>query len=474
MPKRKKNHHKVHNQNRKNQKASNSRLASDSGASGLGDRGNGYFPARQHHNAWQQDKIYSDLFYTDWQAKKIVTIPVDDMLRNGWKYTGIDDNNIKKLTAYQKNLGLSKTLRQALMLERLQGGCVIFLGVADGLDNPELPLLLGSIVENSLKFANVIPRNRISKIEIDNNPLSANYGRPSHYWVNGQSVHRSRLLIFDGDPLLPVPDIEVSPINIQRNDGFGTSVLMGIYDDLMRATGSRQAAFHLVNMASILILSGDFQSLLESNKGNDVYSQLQSLTEQISIFKGAIIDKNPGVETSLHQLSANFGSVPELLMSFLQVLSAASDIPATRFLGQAPGGLNATGDSDLENYYNMIEAKRTSHLEPQLIKLLDILGRSAIGKLFNKDDVEINFAPLWNMSNVDKSQVAENYTNSITKLTDTGILSPNQAYDELKNLDVIAGLDAFQNYSKNNNDMKLSMQLQGLSDGANPTQQSKE
>lgn len=42
-------------------------------------------------------------------------------------------------------------------------------------------------------------------------------------------------------------------------------------------------------------------------------------------------------------------------MSFAQ-LQRGLDILATRFLGQAPGGLNATGESDLQNYYNMIDA----------------------------------------------------------------------------------------------------------------------
>lgn len=61
-------------------------------------------------------------------------------------------------------------------------------------------------------------------------------------------------------------------------------------------------------------------------------AKMRELVEQLSIYRGAVID-GKGAKVSQH--NASFGSVPELVMTFTQLLSAASDIPATRFLGQA-------------------------------------------------------------------------------------------------------------------------------------------
>lgn len=37
------------------------------------------------------------------------------------------------------------------------------------------------------------------------------------------------------------------------------------------------------------------------------------------------------------------------------MLSALTNIPQTILFGRSPAGMNATGESDFENYYNFIE-----------------------------------------------------------------------------------------------------------------------
>src|SRR6185312_12636580 len=99
-----------------------------------------------------------------------------------------------------------------------------------------------------------------------------------------------------------------------------------------------------------------------------------------------------------------------------QVLSAASDIPATRFLGQSPGGLNATGDSDLENYYGRLEGEQEQTLKPQLMQLLEVQGRSDIDRGFRAADCDINFPPLWSLSGLEAAQVRTADTTNVVSL----------------------------------------------------------
>lgn len=408
-------------------------MSSPSGAGSCGDRGRGYNAPTRRTSPLQHDREMVQWWKNDWSAKKIVNIPVEDMLREGWEYSGLTEEQNKLLTTTQDALRVVPVLSQALRLERLLGGSVVFMGIVDGADTPAEPVNHKTLERGALRFLNVIPRNRISKAEFETDPLSANYGRPALYTINGQQVHRSRLLIFDGQPLTANGLGELVPTGtMSRNDGFGESVLEALIADLTNATGTRQGAFNLVNMASVWLMKMDVLSLEETEQGKARLEELESLGQQISQYRAAIMHTDGTDGADLTAVSPSFGSVPELVITFLQVLSAGSDIPATRFIGQAPGGLNATGTSDLENYYNSIESKQAQLLLPQLIKLLTIMGPSVLGESFDLRRIAIEFAPLWNLSEVEESTVRTNDTNNIVALAGAGIISSTEGEVEAR------------------------------------------
>lgn len=415
--------------------ANNSAMFSDSGAGSCGDRGRNYTPPQRTVSPLQHYRDLLQWYRHDWAPRKIVNIPVEDMLRGGWSYNGLPAEQVKILETFQDTLRLIPTLSQALRLERLLGGSAIFMGISDGADKPEDPVNHAQLGLGDLRFLNVIPRNRISKPTFNADPLSAEYGRPESYVINGQNVHRSRLLIFDGQPLTPHGLAELYTGEIVRNDGFGESVLESLLADLTNATGTRQGAFNLVNMASIWLMKTDVLSLQETEQGKARMEELENIAQQVSMYRAAIMDSTEGGD--LAAISPSFGSVPELVITFLQVLSAGADIPATRFLGQAPGGLNATGTSDLENYYNSIGADQEQRLQPQLIKLLLVMGPSVFGRAFDINNLEIEFAPLWNLSEVDESTVRTNDTNNIVNLTTSGVISSTEAEREARERNIL-------------------------------------
>ena len=369
-----------------------------------------------------------NLWRFDWAARKIVSIPVADALREEWSYTGLGDN-VDAVARAVDNLGLVDTLRRALIIERLLGGAAILMGVRDSEDNPEHPLEPSSVRKGDLCFINVIPRSRLYLADVVSDPFSASYGKPAMYTINGKRVHESRLLVFDGQPLSY--DGSLMSFGSMLGPGFGDSVLQPLMDDLMRATGTRQAAFHLVNTASLLLIKADIATLQATNAGSERIAELEEIAKQLSLYRAALLDTGPDGGAEVATLSTSFGSVPELLMAFLQVLSAASDIPATRFLGQAPGGLNATGTSDLENYYNSIDSFQMLRIKPQLLKLLRILHPSVTGQPL-PDGVDIEFPPLWNLSEREAADIRQIDANVITTLAAGGVIGGDEAYAEAR------------------------------------------
>lgn len=409
--------------------------------SGIGsefDYGQFQEPATVRLSPFQQDKFVVDLYFSDWSVRKGICIPVDDQLRDGWKYEGLTDEESALLVTFGDSLSVLEKFKQAMRLERLIGGCVIFMGIADGAKDPCEPVNFEALSKGCLKFINVIPRTRVTNTTIDWDPLSPTYGDPLTYWVNGIQVHRDRLILFKGDPLLQAPDSSIMPSQWIRNDGFGVSVLMSMIDDLTRATGSRQAAYQLVQRASVFLFQTDTMDLEGTKQGQVALQKMQEIINQINLFRGAVVPKGVGEADPITTISPQFGSVPELVMTFMQVLAAAFDIPGSRFFSQAPGGLNAgDGGTSLENYYGGLEAKREQELRPRLMKWLKVAGPSVLGEDYSGVAIDVVFEPLWSLSELEQSQVRTADVNNVMAMLTSNLLSDAEALEELKLRDAI-------------------------------------
>ncbi len=99
----------------------------------------------------------------------------------------------------------------------------------------------------------------------------------------------------------------------------------------------------------------------------------------------------------------DFGGLPAMVQTFLQVVAGAADIPVTRLLGQSPAGLSATGDSDTRNYYDMISSRQEIDLRPQLERLDRLILRSAG---VDPAALTFEFRPLWQLDAAEKATVA--------------------------------------------------------------------
>lgn len=413
-------------------------LTQGAGANTLQDRGAISTPASWSLNPYFNNNYYyrwqalTLLYFTSWEARKIVEIPVNDAFRIRPELVGIEEPEKVALLNECDRLQLFDKMKRGAMQERLLGGSAILIGTAEEQDDPAQPLDIKSIDKGDLKFLNVISLNQIQNPEYNTDPFSENYDKPEYYSVNGIRTHHSRLVVYDGNPLFNYATQRLMQ-NFRINpQGFGESVLVPLWDAIVRCIGTQQAAYQLIQKSSITLVKAEQLLNLEGTKMGDIaVKQLQEMAEMISIYRAAII-KGKGVEVT--ESGASFGSVPELLMSYLQTLSAASDIPASRFLGQAPGGLNATGDGDLENYYNNIAAYQQTKLDPKYERLFDILGRSVLGKekwISIRPNFEIEFESLWNLRETDKAQVNSTIVTMLRDLKNDGVIPTEKVIDEI-------------------------------------------
>lgn len=347
--------------------------------------------------------LYKDeleiMYDSDWLAGKIIDIPIDDMTRN-WrriKSNEAPQEDIEIVETFERDLQIKTKINEALKWARLYGGSLILLGI-DGAGPVNTPLDPTRISKDNLKYLHVLDRHDVQIDAINTTePYKANFRQPEYYMVNGApntKIHWTRVLRFDG--------IKLPWRKRQGNNYWGASVLQRLYESILNAQSAADSAASMVYESSVDIVKMQnlFQYLSTPN-GNALLLERFALANQSKSFNNMLLLDKDQEEHS--RVFNNFSGLADLIIKYLNVVAAAADIPATRLLGQSAPGLNSTGESDTENYYNMLASKQEAEIGPQLRQLDQILVRSALG--YYPEDFAFEFNPLWLLSNSAKADI---------------------------------------------------------------------
>ncbi|WP_375568756.1 phage portal protein [Ahrensia marina] len=354
---------------------------------------------------WQEldAKELRDAYRSSWLAKKIVDIPAQDAVRD-WREWQAQADQISEIEAEEKRLGVQAKVRQAQILARLYGGAAIYIATSDR--SPEKPLDPTSIRTAGIEALVVVSRHCLSAYETQDNTLLPGYGEPSLYTVEGGVfVHPSRLVVFDG-AALPDPDM--------RPDGWGDSVLQTTLD-AVKATDSVAAnILSLTYEAKVDVVKVPrFTEGLRS--GGPAYEKAMLDRWRLAMagkgINGALMID---AEEEYQQKTLSFASIPDVWDRFMITVSGASDIPVTRLFGRAPAGMNATGEADTSNYYDMVKGIQTGSLQPAMAILDECLIHSALGA--RPDEVFYNWRPLQQPSAKERAEVADKTTSAFERV----------------------------------------------------------
>lgn len=328
------------------------------------------------------------MFRTSWLAKKVITIPAVDMVRE-WRDWQATPQQIEELERAERMLQLRRRFLKAETWKRVYGGSLLIMGIGD--ENPALPLDLDRVRRGSLRYVQVLARTQVSPVDTDRDPSSPNFNMPTAYRISGSNavVHPSRCIRFSDD----TPNL-FTPID----QGWGDPVLMALRDPIMRADSVQASIATLMAKAKTDTYSIPGLTELVSTAAGE-----QQLTNRLSV--AAALEGILGVkliEAASHEggvgekwetFQVNFAGLPDVARNFVEMVAAGADIPMTRLYGKSPDGMNATGASDLENYYGMIRSAQELELRPQFDTLDDVMLRSVFGS--RPAEIHYDFAPLW-------------------------------------------------------------------------------
>jgi uncharacterized protein len=364
------------------------------------------------------------LYRTDWLAGKVVDIVPEDMTREWREFTGdIDPETIKKIIQEEERLELSNCFEVAHKWARLYGTAFIILSVDDS-QTPDKPLDINKIREGSLRHIKVVDRHRINHAEQQpvSDPLDANYGFPEFYRFNETNVriHHSRVIRFDG---IPLPFTQ-----FRENNYFSDSVLDRLYEAITNFNTTADGSASMVYETNVDIVKvKGLMGYLQSPEGEALLRKRFTLAGMLKSFNNMLLLDN---EEEFTTKTNTFAGLPDLLDRFAKFLAAATDIPATRLLGTSATGLNATGEGDLKNYYDMISSKQRSVYKPKLDYFDDIMMLS-LG-LSLDDDYTYKFSSLFQMTPEQQSIVDMNNSTRDKNYYDMGVVTESQIAKELQ------------------------------------------
>ena len=369
--------------------------------------------------------LLNALYRENWVVQNVVGLMVDDMLRHWYRLRGATEEERKALARAERAACLRSKLAEGLRWGRLYGGAVgliLIQGQEGMLDQPLDPdaILPGSFAGLHIldRWSGVSPDPRLVTDLSD-----PEFQLPMYYHIQtpqGESaakVHHSRVIRFTGREL---PQLER-----MAEQYWGESEVEALYKDVVahdNVSANMTALTFQANVSTMEVQNLEqLFALGSAEQQRRFWSVMQAQSVLRSNFGVQLVNKGDQIQTSQY----SFDGLKDVYEAMCLNLCGASHYPMTRLFGRSPAGMNATGESDLRNYYDYVDTLRESKLRPALEKLLPVLTMSALGRM--PQELEVEFPPLWAPSAREEAQIRRDDAQSVIQAYQAGLLEREEA-----------------------------------------------
>lgn len=375
------------------------------------------------------------LYRNNWIIKKIVNTVADDMTKNWIKFNAdIVDEQQERLSTLFRRTKTKTKISEALYWSRLYGGSGALMLIEGEGNNLIEPLDLNRIMPNAYKGLFVLDRwsGIYPSIELISDINDPDFGLPEYYYIRNlentsmvqTKVHHSRLLLFRNRKL--------SSWEEQGEMYWGASELDHIIEELKKRDNTSWNIATLVFQANLLVNKVDGMDILASLGDTNAQSDLYNLKSAIAKMRSASSVLVCGQNEDYSNLQYSFSGLAEIYKTFMLDISGAAEIPATKLFGRSPEGMNATGDMDMQNYYEKIKMEQEKALAENLDKLLPIIFMSEFGTVDNALNYE--FEPVYVPSESEQADLIGKKTAAVSLAYQDGALSIKKYLMELQKM----------------------------------------
>lgn len=383
--------------------------------------------------------LLNSLYRDNWVVQNVVGIIPDDMTKKWFTLTGsIAPEYISEFERIQRVTQLRERINEGLRWGRLYGGAaglILIRGQENILDQP---LDYDSIMPGAFAGLYIVDRwcGITPDIGIVSDIKDPDFGLPEYYTINGEEsriiarVHHSRIIRFTGRDL---PFLEKI-----AEMYWGESEIEALYADIVKHDNVAANMAALTFRANVDTMKVQSLEQLFSITSPELQRRFWNVMQAQSVLKSNFGIQLVNKDDEINNTQYTFTGLQEVYDSMCLDLSGASHIPVTKLFGRSPAGMNATGESDLQNYYDYVDTLRESKLKPIIYKLLPVIAMSAWGAV--PEGIDIAFPPLWTPTAKEVAEIAKAKAETIVAVFQAGLIDQSTAQKELKGLADETGL----------------------------------
>ena len=381
----------------------------------------------------QNYQLLTSLYRENWIVQNIIETIPGDMVRKWYTIQcNVGPEYVDALQRLERKVHLRKSLLEGMYWGRLYGGAagIIMIRGQDDLTQPldyELILpgcFLGLMILD--RWSGIYPE--LGQVT---DPADPDFELPEYYTIRDEEsgtliskVHHSRVLRFTGREL---------PYNEKIVETYwGESELEAIYSELVKRDNVSGNIAALTFRANVNYLETDsLDQMLAVNNAAAQKRFWQTLQAQ------SVIESNFGTRLVnkgdvMHNTQYTFAGLADVYDRVMMDVAGAAKTPVTKLFGRSPAGMNATGESDMNNYYDYIDGLRENQLRPILERLLPIMALSAWGIV--PYDLDIDFPPLQTPDSNEVADIVDKKTQAVLSAYQSDLIDAATALKELKAL----------------------------------------
>lgn len=388
----------------------------------------------------QNYNLFTSLYRSSWIVRKIVDVFPSDMVKNWIKFnSSLDPEKISKINSVIRKTKTKEKIKEGLRWARLYGGAAGLI-LIDGDEDLSEPLDYDAIMLDDYKGLLIFDRwNGIyPDIELEDDISDEEYGYPKYYSISLSEANNNLMLSYNKQDLVKVHHSRIIRFNgrdlplweRQAEMFWGESEIEIVFEELKKRDNTSANIASLIFLANIRVLKmNDLGQLLGASTQKaqeNLYKVLQAQNQLMSNMGIYVMDKDDDFGSEQY----SFGGLNDIYESFMLDIAGACEMPVTKLFGREPAGFNSTGESDLTQYYDTLEEKQETYLQPIIDKLLPIIFMSTLGAI--PEDLDWEFNPCMNVNSKDLADLAQSMASPIFEAFNAGLITKEIALKELK------------------------------------------
>lgn len=388
----------------------------------------------------QNYNLFTSLYRSSWIVRKIVDVFPSDMVKNWIKFnSSLDPEKISKINSVIRKTKTKEKIKEGLRWARLYGGAAGLI-LIDGDEDLSEPLDYDAIMLDDYKGLLIFDRwNGVyPDIELEDDISDEEYGYPKYYSISLSEANNNLMLSYNKQDLVKVHHSRIVRFNgrdlplweRQAEMFWGESEIEIVFEELKKRDNTSANIASLIFLANIRVLKmNDLGQLLGASTQKaqeNLYKVLQAQNQLMSNMGIYVMDKDDDFGSEQY----SFGGLNDIYESFMLDIAGACEMPVTKLFGREPTGFNSTGESDLTQYYDTLEEKQETYLQPIIDKLLPIIFMSTLGAI--PEDLDWEFNPCMNVNSKDLADLAQSMASPIFEAFNAGLITKEIALKELK------------------------------------------